>query len=70
MGAVLTEKTVMWRKSSRSNEQSLGCCVELAAFGHERMIRDSKNPAGARLHMSNAGFRTLIAGIKNAAHTK
>jgi len=70
MGAVSTEKTVMWRKSSRSNEQSLGCCVELAAFGPERAIRDSKNPDGPRLRVSNAGFRTMIADIKNAARTR
>jgi uncharacterized protein DUF397 len=62
------EETAVWRKSSRSSDGDLGCCVELAALGTVRAIRDSKNPAGPRLNMSLAGLAGFIKGIKHDAY--
>lgn len=47
---------VAWRKSSYSADESN--CVELASAG---AVRDSKNQAGATLHVALAG---LLAAVK------
>jgi Domain of unknown function (DUF397) len=55
---------VKWRKSTRSQDPSQGMCVEVAALGAARGIRDSKNPAGAHLSVSAPALGALIAAIK------
>jgi hypothetical protein len=47
---------IRWRKSTRSNDQSL--CVELAGTG---LVRDSKNPDGPVLRANLPG---LLAAIR------
>jgi hypothetical protein len=55
-----------WRKSSRSNDQTLGCCVEVAATAPgRRVFRDSKDPQGPKLSLSTAELGQLVKAIKN-----
>lgn len=39
--------SVVWRKSSRSNDGNDGNCVEVAFVGTAIAVRDSKNPGTA-----------------------
>jgi hypothetical protein len=54
-----------WRKSSFSGGGGEDC-VEVASFATTRMIalRDSKNPTGPRLHLSQAQWSKFIDAIK------
>ncbi|WP_106618236.1 DUF397 domain-containing protein [Saccharothrix carnea] len=52
-----------WRKSSRSNGQN-GACVEVALTAEQTLIRDSKNPAGARLAFGAGSAASFISQIK------
>jgi hypothetical protein len=70
MGTMSMKQSVMWRKSSRSQDQTLGCCVELASFGVVRAIRDSKNPDGPRLRLSGAEFRMFLDDVKNGSYAR
>ncbi|MEU6745506.1 DUF397 domain-containing protein [Spirillospora sp. NPDC046719] len=54
---------VTWRKSSRSSEAGDNC-VELASLGEAVGIRDSKNPAGAKLTLRRDEFASLVAILK------
>jgi hypothetical protein len=54
----------IWRKSSRSNDPAIAACVEVAAVGTGRAVRDSKNPGGPQLAFSVAEWRTFMAAIK------
>ena len=51
----------VWRKSSRSTDQ--GNCVEMAALGTTRAIRDSKNPTGPALRFTTAAWSAFTTGI-------
>ncbi|MBC6459872.1 DUF397 domain-containing protein [Actinomadura sp. HBU206391] len=53
-----------WRKSSRSSDPAIAACVEVAAIGEERAVRDSKNPGGPQLAFSVTEWRTFMAAIK------
>ncbi|MFC5749568.1 DUF397 domain-containing protein [Actinomadura rugatobispora] len=57
-------ETVRWRKSSHSHNNSQQQCVEVAAVAHAIGIRDSENPAGPRLAVSRAAFRSLVERVK------
>jgi hypothetical protein len=57
--------TLKWRKSARSGDPSIGTCVELAAMGAGRAVRDSKDPDGPMLTFSVNEMRTLVRSIKN-----
>lgn len=59
------EATPAWRRSTRSHNEDIGCCVEVADLGANLVgVRDSKNPGGPHLTMSVGGLACLIAAIK------
>ncbi|MFD9734068.1 DUF397 domain-containing protein [Umezawaea sp. NPDC059074] len=49
-----------WRKSSYSSENGEGNCVEVS-FGRTVAVRDSKNPAGPILTVSEAAWRLFLS---------
>jgi len=51
-----------WRKSSYSGNG--GDCVEVADHAGHLMVRDSKNPAGAKLAFTTASWRAFAARVK------
>jgi hypothetical protein len=55
---------IQWRKSSHSQGQGEGECVEVAGVADTAMIRDSKAPEGPRLAFARAGLRDLISDVK------
>lgn len=59
-----TAAPVTWRKSTRSNDPDIGACVEVAAIGQDRAVRDSKNPAGPQLAFTVAEWRTFMTAVK------
>jgi hypothetical protein len=50
------------RKSSRSTDQ--GNCVEVAALGTTRAVRDSKNPTGPALRFATAAWIACTTGVR------
>jgi hypothetical protein len=54
-----------WRKASRSGSNG-GECVELASVPGVVAIRDSKDPAGPKLMLSQDGFLRLAEALKHA----
>lgn len=56
-----------WRKSSHSATQ--GVCVEIAQTPTATGIRDSKNPAGARLTLTPAQWASFLNQLKNGELT-
>ena len=52
-----------WRKSSRSTRGD--DCVEVAQAGTSCLIRDSKNPDGARLAVRPQAWAAFISDIKH-----
>lgn len=55
---------IRWRKSSRSQGEGQGNCVEVAHTGKTALIRDSKNPGGPHLTLTPPGWRHLITDVK------
>jgi hypothetical protein len=51
-----------WRKSRWSDGQG-GACVEVARFPDAVGVRDSKDPDGPKLMLSQHAFRALVHGI-------
>ena len=52
-----------WKKSSFSS--SGGGCVEVKLDGvGGLLVRDSKNPAGARLHFTKSEWEAFVSGVK------
>ena len=60
-----TTLTRPWRKSSRSTGGN--DCVEVAQAGASCLIRDSKNPDGARLAVGPQAWAAFICDIKHGA---
>ena len=60
-----TTLTRPWRKSSRSTGGN--DCVEVAQTGTSCLIRDSKNPDGARLAVRPQEWAAFICDIKHGA---
>lgn len=52
-----------WFKSTRSGGAS-DACVEVRITEVATHVRDSKNPAGARLHLSRTAFTALVAASR------
>jgi hypothetical protein len=55
--------TLRWRKSTYSNGVG-GECVELAALPGQVLIRDSKDPDGARLRLTSVAARDLLSRLR------
>ncbi|WP_281154814.1 DUF397 domain-containing protein [Streptomyces sp. HYC2] len=51
---------LVWRKSSYSGSGG-GNCVEVAESVGEILVRDSKNTAGARVHVSREAWAAFLA---------
>jgi hypothetical protein len=51
-----------WRKARRSQTQSQ--CVEIADLGDRAAVRDSKDPDGGALILTNHQMGTLLSCIK------
>lgn len=54
---------VAWRKSSYSGDNG-GQCVEIASLQAGAAVRDSKNPLGGALLLTNAAWDQLRATAK------
>jgi hypothetical protein len=52
-----------WRKSSYSGNGG-GNCTEVATAANLVVVRDSKNPEGARLAFTTASWRAFTAKVK------
>ena len=61
-----TALTRPWRKSSRSTGGN--DCVEVAQTGTSCLIRDSKNPDGARLAVTPQEWAAFVCAIKHGAY--
>ena len=55
-----------WRKSSRSTGGN--DCVEVAQTGTSCLVRDSKNPGGARLAVGPQAWAAFIRDIKHSSY--
>lgn len=55
-----------WRKSSYSDSDKLGSCIEVATGDRTVFIRDSKHPTRSHLTCTPTQFRTLLTGLKHA----
>ena len=51
-----------WRKSTRSNGQLDGACVEVS-LAHDALVRDSKVAEGDVLTFSLASWQAFVAGV-------
>jgi hypothetical protein len=58
--------TMPWRKSSRSTGGN--DCVEVAQTRASCLVRDSKNPDGARLAVGPQAWAAFIRGIKRGTY--
>ncbi|OLT31778.1 DUF397 domain-containing protein [Actinomadura sp. CNU-125] len=54
---------VVWRKASQSTSTG-GECVELAEYADGVVVRDSKDPDGAKLLVRRDAFAALVADLK------
>jgi hypothetical protein len=59
-------RTGKWRKASGSSAE--GECVEAARTGTGIALRDSKQPFGLWLTASPAGWRSLLADVRDGVY--
>ncbi|WUH99116.1 DUF397 domain-containing protein [Spirillospora sp. NBC_00431] len=57
---------VVFRKSSYS--EGANGCVEAAALGPMRLVRDTKNPQGGHLTLGQDAWAALMLQIKQGAY--
>ena len=62
-----TVLTSPWRKSSRSTGGQE--CIEVAQAGTSCLVRDSKNPDGARLAFSPQAWAAFTDGIRHGTRS-
>jgi hypothetical protein len=55
----------VWRRSSHSHQN--GECVELAALDREIAVRDSKNPDGPRLVLSQEVWGSFTTAVSQGS---
>jgi hypothetical protein len=55
----------VWRKASRSTVQN-DSCVEVAEGANVVALRDSKDPSGPMLIISNSDFRHFMSVLKKS----
>ncbi|MFI0407681.1 DUF397 domain-containing protein [Actinomadura sp. 3N508] len=55
---------IKWRKSSYTGSGNDDVCVEVADLGGRIGIRDSKDPGGPRLGLSQRDFGGLLTRIR------
>ena len=55
---------ITWKKARQSDDQG-GACVEVARFPQAVAIRDSKNPDGPKLLLTQDAFRALHTDLKH-----
>ncbi|WP_242904439.1 DUF397 domain-containing protein [Actinomadura terrae] len=55
---------IQWRKSSHSQGGGEGECVELSTNTVDTLVRDSKDPEGARLALGRGDLTALLHQIK------
>jgi hypothetical protein len=55
---------VTWRKSSYSNTNGDGECVEVALHSRFAGVRDSKDTAGPSLAFTPAAWRCFLRGLQ------
>lgn len=51
-----------WRKSTRSNANGQGSCVEVS-LAQDVLVRDTKNASGGVLAFSTASWRALLTWL-------
>jgi hypothetical protein len=59
---------IKWRKSSRSQGQGEGNCVEVASVAQAALIRDSKNPNGPHLVLARGQLHDLLSDVKTGRY--
>jgi hypothetical protein len=56
---------IQWRKSSRSQGNAQGNCVEISTNAVDAtLIRDSKDPDGPRLSLGPSGLAVFMSNVK------
>jgi hypothetical protein len=56
---------IQWRKSSRSQGNAQGNCVEVSTnVADATLIRDSKNPDGPRLTLGQSDLAVFLSNVK------
>ncbi len=55
--------SAIWRKSSRSGDDSTGNCVEVAFVEAAVGVRDSKNVAAGHLVFGGAAWEAFAGGV-------
>jgi len=61
VGGMMVNNDIAWRKSTFSQG---GDCLEWVIGSDGVYIRDSKDPAGARLSFTHSEWKAFIAGVK------
>jgi hypothetical protein len=60
---------IQWRKSTYSQGGGQGECVEISTnTGDATLIRDSKNPEGAHIALTQSEFTQLVHTIKGGGY--
>ena len=56
-----------WHKSSRSNGEGGGACVEVAGLPGRVAMRDSKDPAGPVLAFAHVEWQSFLSSVRAGA---